>query len=70
MSGQIDGAEMACNIPAAKFEKTIKVKWQERVERGIEDRGRFFEKAGSEKIDIETDVSDSEWSTKQVVLSS
>ncbi len=45
---------------AAEFEKTIKVKWQERLEQCIEQRDRYFEKAGSEKIDVETDVSDYE----------
>ncbi len=47
------------SLPAAEFEKTIKIKWQESLERCIEHRGRYFVKAGSEKIDIETDVSDS-----------
>ncbi len=36
------------------------VKWQERLERCVEHWSPYFEKAGSEKIDIETDVSDSE----------
>ncbi len=45
-------------FPQAKFEKTIKVKWAERMELCIVNEGRYFEKAWSKKTDCESEVND------------
>ncbi len=66
MFGQIDGGEMAysiCERPecdTGQIRENDQSQMAERLERCTKHQGRYFEKAGGEKIDIETDVSDSE----------
>ncbi len=63
MFGQINSVEMACNI-RERLERgicTCEASQMAGEARAIHRASRcYFEKADSEKIDIETDVSDSE----------
>ncbi len=67
MFGQIDGVEIACNIGERPEHGTCvhEANWlasftDYRSEHQSSIEAVYFEKAGSEKIDIETDVRDSE----------
>ncbi len=46
------------SLPQAEFEKTVMVKWVERMERCIANKNRYFEKAQTQKTDCEFEDSD------------
>ncbi len=53
-----ESAHFSNSLSRAKFEKTIKVKWDERMELSTANGGQYFEKVWTKKINCELEDSD------------